>query len=285
MPRRSRRVAARARQRARRPAGAARAASSPRSPATLGADRRALQRRRRARSRAHRDAAGARGARGRRRRASGPPRPVRRRRRRRAADRRRASPYTIFTPFHRTWLAAPRRAVAPARRARCRRCHRASRRAASRRSPRSAWTQDVADPRRAAASARARDRRAAAIHRREPARRAHPEQTSRAVAVPALRLHLPARARGGRPTARPDAFRRQLCWRDFYAHVLLHHPGNARREHQQRYRGRCAGAAPPTRFDAWCEGGRASRSSTPACASCGARAGCTTARGWSSARS
>ena len=34
----------------------------------------------------------------------------------------------------------------------------------------------------------------------------------------------------------PDAFRRQLCWRDFYAHVLLHHPRNAREEHQERYR-------------------------------------------------
>jgi deoxyribodipyrimidine photo-lyase len=29
---------------------------------------------------------------------------------------------------------------------------------------------------------------------------------------------------------------RQLCWRDFYAHVLLLHPGNMRLEHQPRYR-------------------------------------------------
>ncbi|MDP9188201.1 MAG: FAD-binding domain-containing protein, partial [Actinomycetota bacterium] len=35
----------------------------------------------------------------------------------------------------------------------------------------------------------------------------------------------------------PDAFRRQLCWRDFYHHVLLNFPRNARSEHQQRYRG------------------------------------------------
>lgn len=32
------------------------------------------------------------------------------------------------------------------------------------------------------------------------------------------------------------AFTRQLAWRDFYAHVLLHHPANARREHQARMR-------------------------------------------------
>jgi deoxyribodipyrimidine photo-lyase len=29
------------------------------------------------------------------------------------------------------------------------------------------------------------------------------------------------------------AFRRQLAWRDFYAHVLLHNPGNARHAHQR----------------------------------------------------
>jgi len=34
----------------------------------------------------------------------------------------------------------------------------------------------------------------------------------------------------------PDAFRRQLCWRDFYHHVHYHHPENARVEHQARYR-------------------------------------------------
>jgi deoxyribodipyrimidine photo-lyase len=39
------------------------------------------------------------------------------------------------------------------------------------------------------------------------------------------------------PGPGPDAFRRQLCWRDFYHHVQQHHPGNAHHEHQQRYRG------------------------------------------------
>ena len=51
---------------------------------------------------------------------------------------------------------------------------------------------------------------------------------------------LSARELEQRATARqgagPAAFRRQLCWRDFYAHVLLRHPGNARREFQKRYR-------------------------------------------------
>jgi deoxyribodipyrimidine photo-lyase len=39
--------------------------------------------------------------------------------------------------------------------------------------------------------------------------------------------------RGGKG---PAAWRRQLAWRDFYAHVLLLHPGNARDEFQPRYR-------------------------------------------------
>lgn len=42
-----------------------------------------------------------------------------------------------------------------------------------------------------------------------------------------------AERRGGDGGA---AFARQLAWRDFYAHVLLHHPANLRREHQERMR-------------------------------------------------
>ena len=80
------------------------------------------------------------------------------------------------------------------------------------------------------------------------------------------------------------AFDRQLCWRDFYHHVLGAFPDNARHEFQSRYRDlRC-----PTRKSAsrpGPRGGPGSRWSTRACASCAARAGCTTARGWWWARS
>ncbi len=48
--------------------------------------------------------------------------------------------------------------------------------------------------------------------------------------------------------------RRQLCWRDFFAHVLLHHPRNARSEHQARYRGTIRWRRSHKRFEAWCEG-------------------------------
>jgi deoxyribodipyrimidine photo-lyase len=50
------------------------------------------------------------------------------------------------------------------------------------------------------------------------------------------------------------AFRRQLCWRDFYHHVLRHHPRNAHSEFQERYRGKIAWSRAERRFEAWCEG-------------------------------
>ena len=50
------------------------------------------------------------------------------------------------------------------------------------------------------------------------------------------------------------AFGRQLCWRDFYAQVLLHFPANARSEHQRRYRGSIRWSHAESLFRAWCEG-------------------------------
>ena len=52
----------------------------------------------------------------------------------------------------------------------------------------------------------------------------------------------------------PEAFRRQLCWRDFYHHVLLNNPRNARSEFQDRYRGRIKWSYAKRPFEAWCEG-------------------------------
>ena len=51
-----------------------------------------------------------------------------------------------------------------------------------------------------------------------------------------------------------DAFRRQLAWRDFYQQVILHHPGNAEHEHQERYRGTIEWSQDEGRFRAWAEG-------------------------------
>ena len=49
-------------------------------------------------------------------------------------------------------------------------------------------------------------------------------------------------------------FRRQLCWRDFYAQVLHSFPRNARDEHQPRYRGTLRWRHTQTHFRAWREG-------------------------------
>ncbi len=56
------------------------------------------------------------------------------------------------------------------------------------------------------------------------------------------------------PGAGADAYRRQLCWRDFYAHVLGHFPANARSEYQRRYRGTITWSHAEQRFAAWREG-------------------------------
>jgi deoxyribodipyrimidine photo-lyase len=50
------------------------------------------------------------------------------------------------------------------------------------------------------------------------------------------------------------AARRQLCWRDFYAHVLLHHPGNASAEQQEALRRRIAWTQSTPLFEAWRDG-------------------------------
>jgi deoxyribodipyrimidine photo-lyase len=57
----------------------------------------------------------------------------------------------------------------------------------------------------------------------------------------------------GRRGKGPAAFHRQLCWRDFYHHVLLNFPANARSEYQQRYRGMRWSRAEKA-FAAWKDG-------------------------------
>ena len=52
----------------------------------------------------------------------------------------------------------------------------------------------------------------------------------------------------------PEAFRRQLCWRDFYHHVLAFHPQNAKSEFQERYRGKIKWSYAEKRFERWCDG-------------------------------
>ena len=72
-------------------------------------------------------------------------------------------------------------------------------------------------------------------------------------------LHLgclsPRQLEGRLPRGRgAEAFRRQLCWRDFHHHVLFHFPRNARSEFQQRYRGSLRWSYARRAFEAWAEG-------------------------------
>ncbi|MBR7835612.1 deoxyribodipyrimidine photo-lyase [Actinospica durhamensis] len=51
-----------------------------------------------------------------------------------------------------------------------------------------------------------------------------------------------------------EAFRRQLCWRDFYHYVHYHHPENARLEYQERYRHTIDWEDDEEHFAAWAAG-------------------------------
>jgi deoxyribodipyrimidine photo-lyase len=163
-------------------------------------------------------------------------------------------PYTVFSPFHRRWLGAPRREPTGAPRrlpslpARLRgelpaapegdelaRPPRGGERAARERL--AAFLRDGVD-----SYGEARDDLGA-----DATSRLSPYLHFGCVSAREVEARLPA----GDGAAE---FRRQLAWRDFYGHVLLHFPRNARSEFQQRYRGTIRWSRSRTRFDAWCAG-------------------------------
>lgn len=169
-------------------------------------------------------------------------------------------PYTVFTPYLRSWLQAPRRPVLPA--------------------PESlpalggrvtfgpipslrdlGLDQEVPDP---APGGEAPAREALARFLRASVHEYHQrndlpgtEGTSRlspylhfGCISPREIEHRLGRSDG----SGQEAIRRQLCWRDFYAQVLYSHPRNARSEFQARYRGSIRWSHAKGRFQAWCDG-------------------------------
>ena len=149
-------------------------------------------------------------------------------------------PYTMFTPFYRSWKRLPRR----------------ERHGAPRRLPPLPpqldpgslptladlrLTQEVEDPRCRGGETDGRK------VMRGASRPLSPYLHLGCISPRELEDVLPDTETGG-------ATRRQLCWRDFFAHVLLHHPRNARSEHQARHRGTIKWSRSRKRFDAWCEG-------------------------------
>ena len=163
-------------------------------------------------------------------------------------------PYTVFTPFHRAWTQAPRRRPTGAPRA----LPPLPDNLAPGALPKLqtlGLTQDLDNPQ-PGGEHHARQAMRAFLSNRA----GDYEQTRDLLAQPGTsrlspHLHLGTlSARELEHRAPNDAFRRQLGWRDFFAHVLLHFPGNAHHEHQERYRGTLPWSHASKRFEAWCEG-------------------------------
>ena len=166
--------------------------------------------------------------------------------------------YTVFTPFYRAWLRAPRRepvaapgSLAPLPAG-----------VDARRIPSLAelgLSQELAQPARGgerAAREQMRTFLASAIDGYDDGRNLlAADLTSRL--SPHLRFGTlsPRELESLLPPGRgAEAFRRQLGWRDFYAQVLRNFPANAHAEHQQRFRGAIAWSRDEDAFDAWCQG-------------------------------
>ncbi len=167
------------------------------------------------------------------------------------------SPYTVFTPFYRSWLAQPRRALAATPKS-LPPLPSGLRKGTLPRLQDLGLRQEVQDP---AAGGEHAGRQAmnaflnGAVADYEDGRDAlHGRHVSRlspylhfgCISARELEHRLP----GGKGA---EAYRRQLCWRDFYAQVLRHFPDNARTEYQERYR-KIEWIQDQELFDAWCEG-------------------------------
>ena len=165
--------------------------------------------------------------------------------------------YSVFTPFFRTWLGQPRRDVL----------------AAPRRVPAAAGMaagaipalrelglhESVPEPMRG--GEREGRRRMQRWLRGQVAAYAHTHDQLAASGTSGLSPYLrfgcvsprALEARLGDEEG-AAAFRRQLCWRDFYHHVCFHFPANAEEEFQARYRGTIAWNEDEQAFAAWTEG-------------------------------
>jgi deoxyribodipyrimidine photo-lyase len=168
------------------------------------------------------------------------------------------TPYTVFTPFYRSWLAQPRRELAPTPRSLPPLPSRL-RQGTLPRLEDLGLRQEVRDPAPGGEPV-ARKAMSAFLHRAladyaDGRDELHGKHVSRlspylhfgCLSSRELEHRLPA-GKGA------EAYRRQLCWRDFYGYVLRHFPDNARTEYQQRYRGKLDWSEDKERFDAWCQG-------------------------------
>ena len=167
-------------------------------------------------------------------------------------------PYTVFSPFHRNWLQTPRRELI----GRPRKLPTLPSGLDKGRIPTLAdlgLEQEVSDPLPGGERA-ARERLAAFLTGdvksytdnhdalgRDKTSRLSPYLHFGCLSPREIEERLP----GGKAA---EAFRRQVCWRDFYHHVLREFPRNARSEFQERYRGTISWSYAEKRFDAWRDG-------------------------------
>ena len=167
-------------------------------------------------------------------------------------------PYTVFSPFHRTWIDTPRREVLTAPRE----LPPLPARLAKGRIPTLGalgLDQEVDE---AAAGGERAARKALAHFLDGPVRdyadnhdAIGADKTSRLSPYLHFGCLTPRQIEERLPRGKgAEAFRRQLCWRDFYHHVLFHHPRNARSEFQDRYRGKIRWSYARRPFEAWCAG-------------------------------
>ncbi len=167
-------------------------------------------------------------------------------------------PYTVFTPFYRSWLRAPRRAVLQAPRA-LPSLPDDLRRGALPTLPELGLDSQVRSPAHGGTQAAviAADRFLKTLV--DGYESGRDDLGDEAASRLSPYLHFGCISPRWLESALGDgdgaeAFRRQLCWRDFYAHVLRSFPANATSEHQQRYRGTIVWNDDERLFDAWCEG-------------------------------
>jgi deoxyribodipyrimidine photo-lyase len=159
-----------------------------------------------------------------------------------------AKPYKVFTPYYRRWLLRPRREVL-----------RAPRRIDI---PRGVdrgtiptleelgLEQDVEEPMRGGET-EARRRLANVARRDYQPNALATDATSRLSPY----LHFGCVSpREVEERVSSEELRRQLCWRDYFHHVLLHFPRNTTEEFQERYRRTIDWDHDHDAFRAWCEG-------------------------------
>jgi deoxyribodipyrimidine photo-lyase len=167
------------------------------------------------------------------------------------------TPYRVFSPFHRAWLEAPRRAVLPAPGALDPVAGVAAGRLPS--LGELGLEQEVERP--LPGGERAGSVRAAAFldgALRRYAAGGHDDLAGEGTSRLSPYLRFGCVSPRALEAALDDgegarAFRRQLCWRDFYLHVLHHFPENRRQEYQERYR-TLAWRRAPADLERWRQG-------------------------------